>query len=152
MNTLEARVARIERRSRRRLALMAAGCVAAGAWLGAAGDPTDRHLMASSLVIVDASGRPVIDLSVGADGAGRFHLRDSGGVAEVVLSGGTGGGRLDVFAADGGRVARLGGSPSGDGMLLLSDATGEPLMRVGRWAIGEQPAVWKAPLSGPATP
>jgi len=152
MDSLEARVARIEQKARVRLAVTVVGCLAVGACLGAAADPTSRQLMGSSLVIVDQSGRPVIDLSVGEDGGGRVHVRDEAGIAEIVLSGSAGGGRVDVYAADGDRLARLAGSPSGDGMLLLSDASGGPLMRVGRWVPGDEAAVWTAPVNGPPTP
>jgi hypothetical protein len=120
--------------------------------MGAAADPTSRQLMGSGLVIVDQTGRPVIDLGVDDSGAGRMHLRGPSGVAEVVLSGGSAGGRLDLYAADGGRLAKLAASPSGDGMLLLSDTGGGPLMRIGRWIPEASPSVWTPPLTDPSTP
>ena len=43
MDSLEARVARIEQKARVRLAVTVVGCLAVGAWLGAAADPTSRQ-------------------------------------------------------------------------------------------------------------
>jgi hypothetical protein len=152
MSSLQTRVERLERRANRRLWLTAICSVAIGAWLGAAADPTTKTLIASSLVIVDADGRPVIDLAASPEGGGRLHVRDASGVAGAVLSSDDRGGAINLFDAQGSRLARLGASPTGDGMLLLSSGDGHPLVRAGRWMSEEGGSVWTAPISESSTP
>ena len=79
-------------------------------------------------------------------------MRNTDGTAEVVVLAGAGGGAVDLFNADGHRQARLGSSPTGDGMLVLTDIEGTPVMRLGRWELPGQPQVWVAPVSEPSTP
>lgn len=152
MLSLDDRVDRLEKKSRRSLILTGLACLAIGAWLGAAADPTSKTLIASNLIIVDEDGRPVIDLIGSNEMGGRIHVRDSAGIAGLVLSAGEGGGVVNVFDAKGKRLIRLGDSPTGDGMLLLSGADSEPLVRAGRWSAAEGASVWTASSSEPSTP
>jgi len=152
MQSLEQRVSCLESRSKRGLVAAAALGLVAGALLGGVQPTHLKRLVGTGLTIVDEAGHPIIDLAPDTSGAGRIHVRDASGVAEVVMSAGDRGGGLDLFDATGQRTARLGGSPSGDGMLLLTDAKGSPLVRLGRWTQGVRGSLWTAPLSEPSTP
>jgi hypothetical protein len=152
MQELEHRVARLESRSNWSLLVVAVLGVGVGVLLGADRSPTAKRLIGSGLTIVDQGGHPIIDLAADATGSGRIHVRNPSGTAEVVLAAGPAGGELDLFNAGGLRLAKLGPSPTGDGMVVLGDVHGSPLARVGRWEKGGAARLWTAPLSGPSTP
>jgi hypothetical protein len=152
MNSLEYRVTRLESRGRAMVVGAAAFGLCVGLLIAASRSPSTTRLVGTGLTIVDADGRPVIDLAPDPAGGGRMHVRNAAGTAEVVLRAGPRGGGLDLFSAAGQRQAKLGSSPTGDGMLLLSDAAGASLIRVGRWESTGTGRVWIAPLSEPATP
>jgi len=108
-----------------------------GGLLGAgASETVSRQLMGGSLVIVNQSGRPVISLGSGSDGHGHMVIANADGTAMLVLKAGERSGDIDVFDDKGHRLAKLGNSPSGDGMLLLGGEDGDPLVRAGRWDVG----------------
>ena len=152
MNHLEERITRLETRSWTSLVGVGVVGLVVGGLIGSTESPNTKRLVGTSLSIVDTEGRPVIDLGADASGAGRIHVRNTDGTAEVVVLAGAGGGAVDLFNADGHRQARLGSSPTGDGMLVLTDVEGSPVMRLGRWELPGQPQVWVAPVSEPSTP
>jgi hypothetical protein len=152
MNHLEQRIARLESRSWASLVGVGVVGLVVGGLIGSTESPSTNRLVGTGLTIVDTAGRPVIDLAADANGAGRIHVRNTDGTAEVVVLAGPDGGAIDLFSAAGQRQARLGSSPTGDGMLVLTDMGGSPVMRLGRWELPGQSQIWVAPLSEPSTP
>lgn len=152
MQSLEHRIARLELRSRRTVTAAAMLGLFVGVLLGAGRSPSVKRLTGTGLTIVDQEGHPVIDLAADGTGSGRMHIRNASGTAEVVLSAGGPGGGLDLFNAAGLRLVKLGPSPTGDGMVVLGDADGSPLARLGRWQQEGSGRLWTAPISEPSTP
>jgi hypothetical protein len=152
MPSMDRRISRLESQSRRAVAGAALLGLLVGVLLGAGQSPTAKRLVGTGLTIVDGEGHPIIDLAPDSNGAGRIHVRDGKGTAEVVLSVGSRGGGLDLFNASGLRLAKLGASPTGDGMLLLTDAGGSSLARLGRWEQEGGGRLWTAPVSDSSTP
>ena len=98
-------------------------------------------LVARSLVLVDESNRPRINLGIDSSIGAHMFLRGEDGSPMLALAAYNSSGSIAVLDREGHAIAFLTASGSGQGLLRLADAAGRTIARLGQWSGQQEPGV-----------